>query len=220
MTATRQRTHARTNGNGQLRLSPAPRPRNVPWIVVGILLVVGGALAFSLLASRLAARQSVLALRRSVPAGQVIRAEDLKIVGISVDGQLRGIPAAQRGEVLGRPAAADLASDTLLTRADVGTGTGLRPGKAVVGLGLKASQLPADDLGPGSRVVLLDTGEPGASGPAEPTVLGEGRVTSVHKDDASSGGTVNVSVVVDDAKAPTIAAANAAGRIALVVVSR
>lgn len=210
----------RTNGDVATRLSPQPRARNVPWIVVGVVLVVGGALGFALLASRLANRQPVLALRRSVPAGQVIKAADLKVIGIAVDGQLVGMPASARSQVVGRPAAVDLAADTMLTRADVGTGTGLDPSKAVVGLALKAGQLPTDDLGPGARVVLLDTGDQATTTSGQPAVLGEGRVTSVKRDDGAGGsGTDNVSVVVDRAKAPAVAEANAAGRIAVVVVS-
>jgi SAF domain-containing protein len=216
-----QRARTSSNGDGHLRLASTSRQRNIPWVIVGVLLVVGGALGFSVLAIHLADRQPVLALGRAVPAGQVIRDADLKVVRISVDGQLRGLPASQRNQVVGRPAAADLAADTLLTRTDVGTGTGLGPGKAIVGLGLKTGQLPSEDLGPGARVLVLDTGEATGGGRSEPVVLSDGRVTSVKKQDAGVGaGTVAVSVVVDKDKAPAIAAANASGRAALVLVSQ
>ena len=208
------------NGASQPRITPVGRDRNIPWIVLGVLLVVGGALLFALLATRLADRQPVLAVARAVPAGQVIRAADLKVVRLSVEGELSGMPASARSEVVGKPAAIDLAPDTLLTRKDIGTGTGLSPGKAVVGLGLKPGQLPAEDFGPGARVLVLDTGETTGGGRSEPRVLADGRVTSVKRQDSGIGaGTFAVSLVVDEADAPQIAAANASGRAALVLVA-
>ena len=202
------------------QIAPQGRSRNVPWMVMGTLLVVGGALLFALLASQLADRQPVLALARSVPAGQVIRAADLKVVRISVDGELLGMPSAERGAVIGRPAARDLARDTLLTRDDVGAGSGLSQGKAIVGLGLKSGQLPSQDLASGARVVILDTGEATGGGSTAPKALAEGRVTEVKKEaTGASAGTVVVSVVVDESDAPAVAAANAGGRVALVLVS-
>jgi hypothetical protein len=217
----RTRTTQSANGAGPLRLGPAPRQRNVPWMVTGVLLVVGGALLFAVIATRLAHRQPVIALARAVPAGQVITAGDLKVVHLSVDAELRGISAGDVDDVLGRPAATDLAAATLLTRDDVGVGTGLSRGKAVVGLGLKPGQLPSQDLGPGARVVVLDTGESAGGGTSEPRVLAAGRVTSVHVVDSGAGaGTVAVSVVVAEAGAPAVAAANAAGRAALGLVSQ
>jgi hypothetical protein len=207
-------------GGPALRIAPSGRQRNVPWMVMGALLVVGGALLFALIASRLAGRQPILALARSVPAGQVIAASDLKVVRISVDGELRGIPAADRRDVLGRPAVTDLGKDTLLTRDDVGAGSGLSRGKAIVGLGLKSGQLPTQDLAAGARVVILDTGELTGGGTTAPKALAEGRVTDVKKEaTGASAGTVVVSVVVEEADAPAIAAANAGGRIAIVLVS-
>lgn len=208
------------NGSRALRLEPVARERSVPWMVIGILLIAGGALLFVLLAGRLDERQPVLAMRRAIPAGQVIRNGDLKVVKLSVDGRLSGIPSSMRAEIVGKPAATDLAADTLLARASVGTGEGLSPGKAVIGLALKPGQLPADDVVSGSRVVVLDTGESTGGGRAAPEAIAEGRVTSVREHDSGIGaGTIAVSVVVDEDEAPRIAAANAAGRVALVLVS-
>ena len=208
----------RADATQRLRLAPSRRPRNVPWIVVGLLLVAGGALAFGVLATRLGNRQPVLVVARAVPAGQVIRSADVRVVGIAVDGDVSGIPASARAQVVGKPATHDLGAGALLTRDDIGTGRGLAAGKAIVGLGLKASQVPAQDLGPGARVVLLDTGDPTSVSRAGPTILGSGRVTSVKRDDSAGGaGTVAVSVVVDRDVAPAVAAVNASGRIAVVV---
>jgi hypothetical protein len=215
-----QQSPSRANGSGALRLAPVARERNVPWMVLGVFLIAGGALLFVLLAGRLDDRQPVLAMRRAVPAGQVIREIDLKVVKLSVDGSLSGLPSSMREEVVGKPAATDLAADTLLTRASVGTGEGLSPGKAVIGLALKPGQLPSDDVVSGSRVVVLDTGESTGGGRAEPEAISEGRVTGVREHESGIGaGTIAVSVVVDEDQAPRIAAANAAGRIALVLVS-
>ena len=49
--------------------SPVRRRRQVPWIVAGVLLVVGCALAFGVASVRASRGEQVLAVARSVPAG-------------------------------------------------------------------------------------------------------------------------------------------------------
>jgi hypothetical protein len=183
-------------------------------MVLGIVLIVGGALLFMVLAGRVNHRKAVLALARPVPAGQVIKATDLKVVHLSVDGGLQLIgPGAQR-QVVGKPAAVDLSANTLLIASDVGTRKGLRTGKAVVGLSLKAGQLPNTQLVAGDRVALVDTGADNG-----PSILAVVSIAEI-KNGSSPSGTAYVSLLVDERDAPTIATAAAAGRIVLVLVSQ
>ncbi len=63
------------NGDGRAREHRATgvparsRRRSLPWLLLGVLLVAGCALAFALASVRLSGRQPVLELVRSVPAG-------------------------------------------------------------------------------------------------------------------------------------------------------
>jgi hypothetical protein len=156
----------------------------------------------------------VLALARPVPAGQVIKASDLKVVHLSIDGGLQLLAPSVQSQVVGRPAALDLSAGTLLIAADVGTRKGLSGGKAVVGLSLKAGELPNAQLAAGDRVALVDTG--GDNGPSVLAVVSIAEI----KNGGSPSGTAYVSLLVDERDAPTIAATGAAGRIVLVLVSR
>lgn len=215
MTATStDRAQVQGTRRQSLRVAPAPRQRQVPLMVLGILLVVGGALLFFLIAGRLDHRRPVLALAHPVPAGQVIKASDLRVVHIAYDGKLQVLSPAVQAQVVGKPAATSLSEGTLLIASDLGTGKGLQAGKAVVGLSLKAGQLPNAQLAPGDNVALVDTGDEGG-----PRVVGVVRVAEVSTS-GGRGGTAYVSLLVDERDAPTIAAAGAAGRIVLVLVAQ
>jgi hypothetical protein len=191
------------------------RQRRASWIVLGVLLVVGGALLFAVLAMGFDRRTSVIAVARPVPAGQVIKATDLKVVHIAADGGLRAMPVSKASAVVGKTAAVDLAPNTLLASEDVGVGSGLSNGKAVLGLALKAGQLPAD-LGAGDKVNVIDTGDD----QTRSAVIATARVTKVEKGRADvGGGSLLVSLVVDENVAPTITSAAAHTRVALAAVS-
>ena len=204
-----------------LRLRPpGARRRQLPWVIVGIVCFVGGALAGGLWATSASDRQPVLVMARTVPAGQTIRAADVKVANVAADRELGPIDEDDRRSVVGQPAAVDLVAGTLLTRAHLGDNAGLGSGRAMVGLAFKPGQLPTK-LGPGSRVQVIDTGAgPGAPGRPNPTVLGIARVAAVDKADSdASGETVVVSLTVERGDAPAVAAAGAAGRAALVLVN-
>jgi hypothetical protein len=223
--ATRQATRpqqrngtAPTNG---LRAGTVQRQRNVPWMVLGVILVIGGALVFAAVAVSLGGRQSVLAMAGPVPAGQVVRDADLVEVSMASDGGLRAIAASDRDTVVGQTAALDLIEGTLVTRDHLGAGSGPGEGKAVIGLALEPGQVPSSELAPGDRVDVLDTGTAPASGQrSEPRVLAGARVSEVERvETGASTGDVVVSLVVDDVQAPDIAAAHADDRVTLVLVS-
>ena len=59
------------------------RRRQVPWIVAGVLLVVGCALAFGVASVRASHGEDVLAVARSVPAGRVVQPGDLRVVKVT-----------------------------------------------------------------------------------------------------------------------------------------
>ena len=67
------------------------RQRQVPWIVLGVFLVVGFALTFAVVSLRTNDITRVLALTRSVTTGHVLRTSDLTEVGISAGSGLASI---------------------------------------------------------------------------------------------------------------------------------
>ena len=219
-----------SNGKGALagvRPRPAPpsglgRRRQVPWIVGGVLLVVGCALAFGVASLRAQRGEEVLAVARAVAAGQVVHASDLRVAKVSASSGLDPVPAAAEAGLLGRPAAVGLVAGTLLTPADLGSPPPGAAGSDVVALALKAGAYPPS-LGAGERVEVVPVaGSAGtSSGPgALSGQLGavRGIVVALSQAPAGSSAQAVVSLEVAPSHAAEVVSLAAAGEAALVVV--
>jgi hypothetical protein len=211
-----------TGTNGSRRTVAAPAgiatgTRSVPLALVGVALVVVGALVFLALYASLDTRQSVLVAAHDVAPGQVLAAEDLQVARVSASEGAASVPASRRAEVIGQPAAVGLVRGAILAPAQVGESSGLGAGQAEVGVVLKPGQAPLA-LHQGARVEVIDNGGEAAAGQARPVVLtNEAVVSDVGTPSASSATTV-VSLTVPQPDAAAVAAAGAAGRVSLVVV--
>lgn len=215
-------------GPARTATPPARRQRRWSLALVSVLVTLGSALTFAILWANAGDRQPVLAVSKTVPAGQVIEAGDLTVVRVAADPGLRPLPVERRDEVVGKTAAADLVPGTLLTDGHLGDESLVGQGEAVVGVAVQGGQLPVGNLRRGDRVRVVLTSPAGS--PAEGSagtggggtaslgqVVAEGRVFEVEQlADASS--TVVVSLVVPEERAPTIAGASAAERVSLVLV--
>jgi hypothetical protein len=219
-----------SNGKGALGSSrqrpatpkPVGRRRQVPWIVGGVLLVVGCALAFGVTSLRVARGEEVLAIARPVAVGQVVQASDLRVVRVSPASGLDPLLSSNEGGILGRPAAVTLVPGTLLTAADLGAPPPVA-GSDVVALALKAGAYPPS-LGPGERVEVVPVvgGAGTTSGSATPVSgqLNSVRAIVVSVDQAPQGSSADavVSLQVAPSDAAEVASLAAAGQAALVVV--
>jgi SAF domain len=210
----------RSPGQGRRRL----RRRSVPLAAGGVVLVVACALVFA--EGWLAAgnRQPVLALARAVTAGQVITAADLETVRVSVAGPVSLIPASRQAEVAGSTAAVSLAEGSLLAGSDIGTPPPVR-GQVRLGIALKPGAYPPD-LDAGQDVDVLATpaaaasGSPSSGAASAALPVGEAVVLSVSPASAAGGSGETVAELQMSADVmPQVAAANAAGQVALVAVS-
>ncbi len=215
------------NGKGAVtrppqRLGAVTRPglkrrRQVPWVVAGVLLVVGCGLAFGVASLRLSKGEQVLAVAKTVQAGQRVEADDLQDVTLTPTPGLDPVPVAGEGTALGKPAAVVLMPGTLLTPADLGAPPQGSGADDVVALALGAGAYPPA-LGPGDTVEVVPV--PNASsaaaiiaGAASPV-----RAVVVALDAAPSETNVDavVTLAVSAPEAPGVAALAAAGRAALV----
>jgi hypothetical protein len=227
-------TETTSNGKGAvatLRQRPAAtaaprgRRRQVPWVVGGVLLVVGCALAFGVASLRIAKGEQVLVVARSVRVGQVVQASDLRVVRVQRATGLDPEPASGEAGVLGRPAAVTLVPGTLLTSADVGSPPPGAAGSDVVALALKAGAYPPS-LGAGERVEVVpvvggtDSTTSGSGAPVSGQ-LSTVRAVVVAVDQAPAGSSADavVSLQVAPSDAAEVASLAAAGQAALVVVS-
>lgn len=198
---------------------PARRQTRVPWIVLGVLVVAGCALAAAVWAGRVSQRSPVLALARPVERGQVLAVEDLAPVSVAVDGQLSTVAQAEAAAVVGRPVAASLPAGTLLTEQMLGSGPGLAAQDRVVGLALDPGEYPTSALQPGDEVMVVRTPAAATGGeePAGATVLvARTAVWAVQPLDEVSSGLL-VSVLVNEQVAAPVAAAASQDRVRLVL---
>ena len=219
LTRSRRSAGAQPPGQGPRR----GRRRSIPLAAGGVVLVVVCALVFA--EGWLAAghRQPVLALAQPVAAGQVITAADLETVRVSAAGPVSLVPASRQADVVGSTAAASLPAGTLLAGSDIGTPPPVK-GQVRLGIALKPGAYPPD-LAAGQDVDVLATPAAAASGSSSAGAasaalpVGEAVVLSVSPAAASSGsGDTVVEIQVPADAMPQVAAANAAGQIALATI--
>ncbi len=194
---------------------PATR-RSAPHLVLGVLLVVGCAVAFLVVATTSGGQQAVLATARPIAVGQVFTAQDLRQVDIPVDVEIRAVGASRAVDLIGRPATSSLPAGALLTPEAAGGAGVPPPGQAIVSLALDSGRVPLESSA-GDRVSVVvvpdrnDTGAGRAVPRSWPAV-----VTSVDRPD--TGQQAVVSVQLGEAPAREVAATPAA-QLALVLVS-
>jgi hypothetical protein len=190
----------------------APRDRKPGLAALAVLLIVGGALLTVTLVLRSGGRVSAVEISQRVGAGQAIPLSALKEVQIAEDGPAFVYWSAAPN-LTDYYAAVDLVPGTLLNESMLSKSSAeLVPGKAVVGLSLKSSQMPPN-LQAGQRVQVVYVPDNDGT----PRVLSRNAlVNSVSGGDTSTGsGNVTVAVVVGDNVSPVIAGYASAGRIAL-----
>ncbi|WP_157902557.1 flagellar biosynthesis protein FlgA [Frankia sp. KB5] len=200
------------------RLTGGPRRRRrLPYLLLGVVLVIGCAAAGLLVGARVGSRAPVLVLARPVAVGQVLVAADVREVRISADG-LDTIPAGSKDTVLGRPVAFSLPAGTVLSRVAVGAAQVPARGEAIAAVALKAGQFPTG-LSAGSRVVVVVA--PAASAVSTAGSAGAARswpATVVAVVAADTDQTTVVSLQLAEADARALAAAPA-GQVGVVTVN-
>jgi hypothetical protein len=214
----------RSNGRTQVRAArpaverPASgRRRQLSLVVVGVLLVVGCALVFAEVSLRTGHGQEVLVVAEPVAAGQVVTASDLRAVRLSAGAGVASVPAGDEQTVLGQPAAVALPAGSVLTRADLGAGTGVGAGFDVVAVALKPGAYPPG-LAAGARVQVVPVSSssgPGSTATTASSPLGA-TVLSVEAPSATSGSPAVVSLEVARSDADEVASLAAGGEVALV----
>ncbi|RKS78604.1 SAF domain-containing protein [Actinomadura pelletieri DSM 43383] len=209
---------------GRDSLPTLPRQRRRRMVVIGMLLVLAGALSAAYLYTGIGDRTAVVMVARDVSVGSQITVSDVATTQVDAGQGVSLIPGRQLQQVVGRVAAVDLHKGTLLAPSQVTTELSPRPGQQVVPVALKASQLPARGLAPGDQVLVIAA--PGQQGqdPAAPGTrdqLTQDTAATVDRVSAPDAeGSVRVDLVVDARVGPAIAKQASTGRLAVVVTSR
>ncbi|WP_256789621.1 SAF domain-containing protein [Frankia sp. AvcI1] len=215
-TAGPDRAGRRTGGAPPARLTGGPRRRRrVPYLLLGVVLVVGCAVAGLVAGARVGSREPVLVLARPVTVGHVLAAEDVREVRIAADG-VDTVPAGERDSVLGKPVAYSLPAGTVLSRAAVGVAQVPPSGEAIAAVALKAGQFPSG-LSSGSRVTVVVAPATSAVSTAAAGGARSWPATVVAVVAADTEQTTVVSLQLAEADAHALAAAPA-GQIGVVTV--
>ncbi|MFI6782554.1 SAF domain-containing protein [Micromonospora sp. NPDC050276] len=161
---------ATRNGTGSVDAPINPpkvvRQRRVRPGLLGlaVLLIALGGLGAAFAVTSVRATGSYLAVARPVEVGREISAADLITVQVAGGQGLRPVPAGRLDEVVGKRAAVALVPGTLLTLGQVTDDPLLGPGQQQIALGLKTAQVPARELHPGDKVLLVSTPDNKADG--------------------------------------------------------
>ncbi|GIH45188.1 hypothetical protein ACIBK1_20795 [Microbispora rosea] len=204
------------SGPAARKLPVPPRERKPALAALAVLLILGGALATTLLVMRSGDRVSAVQITQQVGAGQLIPLSAMREVQIADTG-VDYVPWRFREQVATTYARVTLLPGTLLTEPMTAKTTDqVGPGKAKVGLSLKAGQMPADLKWSDIVQVIYVPAAGRGSGTAQQKVL----ATAARVESASSGrsGGGLVTVVVDTSIAPAIAQYASSGEIALVTL--
>lgn len=198
------------------RMPSAPRERKPALFALAILLVAVGAGAAGLLVIRAGARVQAIEIVATVNQNAQIPAGAIEEVGISAGSGVSYVPWSEAGQVQEYFAATTIPAGTLLTQNMVAKSSGLTTGQDIVGLSLKAGQVPGD-LQPGDKVEAFAVGT--VCGVTAGTVLAqEAEVTDVSGSASATGNTASVTVAVQPADAGPLTCSAANGNVGLALL--
>lgn len=113
------------------------------WMAMAAALVVLAGVLVAWALSNAADRVQVVRVAQQVPAGEVIDAADLTLVGVAFDAEVQGmVPASSLAALVGRIAAVDLEPGVLLVTGMWSDAPETFPGEEAVGAVLRAGRFP------------------------------------------------------------------------------
>lgn len=210
-TMTTERAARPATGPPVNRLAPGRRRIAVPWVLGGLLVIVGCALGFGVLAQGLADRQPILVLARPVARGTVLTDADLAVAQIAADPGVNVVAAGDRSTLVGRTLLTAMPQGSVITPDVVAPGAiDIGPGSRTVGLALEPGAYPTSSLAPGDVVSVVATTAGGS-------ILDDSGTVLDVQPAIEGSSELLVSVVVDVTTAARIAAAAAQNQVRLVL---
>lgn len=148
--------------------------RRVPYLVVGVLLVVVCTAAAVITVMQVGQRTPALVLANPVTVGHVLTAQDLRAVLVGADSGTDVIPADLASNVVGQRVAYSLPAGTVLSRSALGRPQVPPDGQSVMAIAVKPGQFPPA-IAAGTTVSLIpiagnNSSAPPSGGPWTATV--------------------------------------------------
>ncbi|KQY55752.1 hypothetical protein ASD11_14665 [Aeromicrobium sp. Root495] len=183
--------------------------------LLGLLLVVGCALAGAVLFVNAGDRVTVLAATERIAAGRVIQRDE--VTTKEVAGLDDTIAAEDVSNVVGKTASIDMLPGQVLSSTMLTDQAVPGPGEALAGLALNNAQMPGAGVEPGDTIrVLAVASADGSGGSSQPQVLADAaRVYAVSRTSSGEASKV-VTVLLPQADADQVTTYAAAGRVAIV----
>lgn len=219
-TAEAKSDKTRTRGQDtstQAEIAPVRTRRSGMWLAAAIVLILLGAISGAFLYTTASNTQQVFVSAHAIERGHTIGRDDLTTIALAAGQTTAAIPIVRADEVLGKIAANDIAAGGMLTANDLTTSLPVASGQALVGLELKSSQLPAQTLVAGDKVVIVPVATQAATGgitTVDPSTTVQGTVSQVRPTTGTTG-TVVVDVYVESRSAANVASHAAAGAVAI-----
>ncbi|GII90942.1 hypothetical protein [Sinosporangium siamense] len=202
------------SGPSSRKLPVPPRERKPALAALAVLLILGGALATTLLVLRSGDRVSAIRINTQVGAGQPFSLEVMEEVQIADTG-IGYVSFAERQKVAETFARVTVLPGTLLTeQMTVSESAELGPGKAIVGLALKPGQVPTG-LRAGDRVQVIFVPGRGGDAAEQPKVLAQSALVQSTGNEDREGNSGVVNVIVDTSVSPAVSQYASSGEIAL-----
>ncbi|KUJ38354.1 flagellar biosynthesis protein FlgA [Streptomyces sp. NRRL F-5122] len=198
------------------------RRRRPGVIALSLALIAAGGAGVAVLLLQVGDRTDVVTVVRDVQVGQILTEDDLGKASVALDPAVKAVRIDDLKSVVGKRAAVELKSGSMLTPSQVTGDSLVRAGEQLVPIGLEPKQIPATALVPGQKVELVQVPAQGAvdagkASDAAPRTI-DGRV--VKASGAAPGtGIVVVDVATAAADGPTAAAWEAAGTLRLVLAA-
>lgn len=187
--------------------------RRIPHLLLGTLLVLGGAVGSLAATTGFDGSRSVLVAARPVTVGQLLTALDVREVSIPADAEVRAVDASRGAGLLGTPVATTLPAGAMFTPESF-VDAGVPPGQAIVALALDTGRLPPE-VGPGDRVSIVASPDPAGGVPVRVPRAWAAVASSVLVSD--TGGSTVVSLQLGESAAREVAA-SPADQLSLVAV--
>ena len=201
---------------GGRRLPSAPRERKPALFALAVLLVALCAGAAGLLVVRAGAKVQAIEIVQQVNQSTRIPVTAMQEVGISAGSGVGYVPWDEAAQVGKYFAATTIPAGTLLTESMVAAKSNVAANKDIVGLSLKAGQMPGT-LQPGDKVEAFAIGSAcGVSGGSALTQSAE--VMDVSGSVTTAGETASVTVAVEPADAAAMTCAASNGNVGLALL--
>lgn len=190
---------------------------------LAVLLIALGGLGAAFAVTSVRATGTYLAVARQVSVGTALTADDVRSVQVAGGVGLSPVPASKINDVLGKRAAVTLVPGTLITMDQLTDKPLLGPGQQQVAIGLKPNQVPAKELRPGDKVLLVSTPpqNSGATCEARPSQATRYEATVVDAAEPNDKGPDRTTVVVYLAlaarDAPAVVTLAAQNRLAVIL---